>query len=136
MASLAGNTLVLSIGDGGTPEVFFSLGGVTLTSLSLQNRIVPADTLGSGVWRTLMNGVGPRTLSLSASGRFTGSAAEEHLRVAAYAGVARNFRVVLGTGNKFSGLFLVSAYERSGEVQGAQTYNVTLQSAGLIGYGA
>lgn len=136
MTAQHGANVLLQVGNGGMPETFATLAGMRLTRLQFSNRAINADTLASGVWRTLLYGVGPRQLSIAVAGRFENSVAEDALRGYALAGNVRNYRVLFGNGAAISGPFLVTAYAREGRVDDAETYQITLESAGEVEYSA
>ena len=136
MTAQKGSLLVIKAGNAGTPETFSIIGGLRVTQLTLNNQPMDSTHLESGVWRTLMTNAGARSLLLTGSGIFTDSASEEILRSSAFAGIMRNYELAFGNGDKVSGAFLLTQYERAGEVDGEETYTLSLESAGAITFTA
>ena len=135
MTSYAGETMMLSIGDGASPtEHFSAIGGLTLSELSLRQDAMVSSVVGGSSWQALQTPAGVRSLRIGAQGRFTDSAAESLLRAAAVDGLTHNNKLTLGNGDMISGSFVVSAYGRKGELGQAEWMSVTLQSAGDIAF--
>lgn len=129
-----GSSLLLKVGNGGTPESFATLGGMRITRMVVNNRVVDAGHLGSGAWKNALAGAGQRSVSIGAEGAFSDLASEELLRGYAFAASANNYQVTFGNGDTLSGSFIVEQYERSGDVQEEERYRVTLQSAGAMSF--
>jgi TP901-1 family phage major tail protein len=119
-----------------TAGSYQTVGGLRTNTLTVNNRAVDTSNKSSGEWRQLLANAGIRSLTLSAAGVFDDSTAEETLRAAAFAGTALNTQMTFGNGDSLTGNFLVSQYERLGEFDGAETYAVTLESAGAITFTA
>lgn len=134
MARQDGTYMILKVGDGGDPEEFTTLGGLTLTRLALDNGAVEIPRVDGGAWRQALSGAGRRRLRLSAQGEFENSAAEETLRGYAFGNVAHNYELHFANGDAASGAFQVAAYEREGGYGEPERYSVTLESAGEVDF--
>ena len=98
----------------------------------LNNQLLDNSNLESGNWRQYMSEAGIRSLLISGSGVFTDSASEELFRTYAFGAATRNYQFCFANGDYVTGPFQVSAYERSGNHDGAEVYALTLESAGNI----
>ena len=75
MAIENGSAFLLKIGDGAAPPAYATVAGLRTTQLSVNGEAVNVTTKDSGGWRELLSGAGVRSVSVSAAGIFTGSAA-------------------------------------------------------------
>lgn len=133
MAAQKGSLVLLKVGNGATPtELFTSIGGLRTTSFTHNNQSVDATNRESGAWRALLDGAGMRSISISGSGVFTDSAAEEAVRGFALSNSVRNYELTFGNGDKLTGPFQITAYQRAGSYSDAETYSLTLASAGQV----
>jgi TP901-1 family phage major tail protein len=133
MTAYDGSLVLLKIGNGASPvEAFTTLGGLSTTQMEHRNQALDASHLGSGAWRKSLTAAGMQHLTVSGTGRFNDSAAEESLRSAALSNSARNFELLFGNGDKVSGAFQIISYERSGDLGSAESYSLTLTSSGPL----
>lgn len=133
MTAQKGSLVLLKVGDGGTPtETFTTVGGLRTTSFTHNNQTVDATNKDSGAWRELLEGAGVRSISISGSGVFTDSAAEETVRGYAVNNSIQNYELTFGNGDKLSGAFQITSYQRAGTYNDAETYSITLASAGAV----
>jgi TP901-1 family phage major tail protein len=137
MTAMKGSLVLLKAGDGATPtEAFTTLGGLQVTRMVVQNRPVASDTLESGAWRSLAGGAGLKQALIEGHGIFTNAASEDIVRANALAGSVNNYKLAFPNGSIVSGAFIVAAYAREGDVEQAEAYAITLESAGAISYSA
>jgi len=132
MTAYKGSDFLLKIGDGGAPEIFTTVGGMRTTRFVLDNQIIDCTNKDSGRWRGLLEGAGISTITITGSGIFTDSAAEEATRTNAFDNLIKNYQICFGNGNILEGMFQISSYERAGEYNGEETYSITLESASAI----
>jgi TP901-1 family phage major tail protein len=132
MTAQKGSLMLLKIGNGGTPETFATIGGMRVTELIHENQLMQASDLESGAWRKLLTGAGLRAITISGDGIFTDSAAEETLRSTAMSHATRNYQLTFGNGDSMIGAFQVASYKRRGMHDDAESYSITLASAGEI----
>jgi len=133
MTTQDGADIVIKIGDGQTPENFTLVGGLRVVQMALSNPLLSASNRATGAWRQLQD-AGVRSLSIQASGIFTDSQAEELVRQHAFGGGLANYQFVFGNGDHFEGAFCVAGYERGGNQDNAETYQLALESAGQIDF--
>lgn len=137
MVAQAGRKVVLKIGNAGSPtESFTAIGGVRLSQMEVEQSVHDTSHAGSGAWRSMLGGVGKRSVRLVADGVFEDSAAEEALRSVAFAGISRTMQLLFGNGDVVSGAFVVQRYVRGGEVGALEGFSVVLQSAGAVTFAA
>lgn len=133
MTAQKGSAVLLKIGNGGTPtEIFSAIGGMRVTQMTVSHALLDASTRASGVWRQAVGNTGTRSVTVSGTGIFTDSTAEETLRAVAFAGSARNFQLAFGNGDVLQCAFLVTHYERIGAYDDAENFAVTLESTGDV----
>lgn len=133
MTAQKGALLLLKVGDGGTPtETFTTVAGMRSTRMILNQQLVDSTHKQSGAWRALLAEAGIRSISLTGNGIFTDSAAEETVRAIAFAGLINNFRLQFGNGDMLEGAFQITSYERAGDYDGEENFQLTLESAGTI----
>lgn len=134
MAAQKGSAFLLRVGDGGSPEVFTTVGGLRLTDFTLDTPAVEADNLTTGGWQTLLSQAGIRGITVTGSGIFTDSASEERVRNCAFNGSVANYELAFGSNDAFRGAFLITSYVREGNYDEEETYTLRLASAGPITY--
>lgn len=137
MAAQSGDDVILKIGNSATPlEGFSEIGGVRLTSFTLNNNVIKQNSLVSGKWQKLNGNCGISSVAISVSGYFNDSASEETLRLAAFSASVKNFELHFGNGDKLSGAFLIEQYSRSGDFGSQEDFSIRLQSAGEVVFAA
>lgn len=132
MVAQKGSLMLIKIGDGQPTEQFATVGGLRISSMTLNHAVMDASCVGGGPWRQLLEGAGPCAMRLEGVGIFTDSAAEANLQACVFAGTVRNFRLYSGNGDYVQGPFMVSMYSRSGHVDSEEGYMMRLDSAGDI----
>lgn len=134
MAAQKGAALLLKINT--TSSTYVTIGGLRSTSITLNDEAVDVTNKDSSGNRTLLADGGVFSLSVSGSGVFTDTAAEETLRAAMNASTFKNFQVIVPDFGTYQGAFMVASLEYAGEFNGEVTYSVTLESSGAITYTA
>lgn len=135
MAAQKGLLFLLQIGDGGTPtEAFTSIASARETSFTHNNEVVDITAKDQNGWREILAGAGMKSVSVSISGVFKDTAAEELLRAAAVDGDVVNYRIISGNGDQWQGPFIITSYERGGSYNGEETFSATLENAGAVVY--
>jgi TP901-1 family phage major tail protein len=132
MAVEKGSAFLLKVGDGATPPAFATVAGMRTTQLSINGEAVVVTHKGSGGWRELLSGAGVRSVSVSAAGVFTGSAAETRVKNNALAGVIDDYRLSFESGEALTGRFLVTRLDYAGDFNGERSYTVSLESSGAV----
>lgn len=137
MAVGGGKDWLLQIGNGAGSESFTTIGGLRSTQLSFSAEGIDITNQGSAQWKTLLDGAGIRSMSVSGSGVFTDSATEAQFRTDALAQTIRNFKILnYETGDYFLGAFKITGFENSGEYNNELTWSVSLESSGAVTFTA
>ena len=132
MSAQKGSAFLLKVGDGGTPLGFATVAGLRTTQLSVNGEAVNVTSKDSGGWRELLGGAGVRSVSVSASGIFTGSAAELRVKANALGGLLDEYELSFESGERMRGRFLVTRLDYSGDYNGERNYAVSLESSGAV----
>ena len=132
MSAEKGSAFLLKIGNGASPPVFTTVAGMRTTQMSVNGEAVNVTTKDSGGWRELLSGAGVRSVSVSASGIFTGSAAELRLKANALGGTLDDYELSFESGERLRGRFLVARLDYSGDHNGERNYALSLESSGAV----
>jgi TP901-1 family phage major tail protein len=132
MGAEKGSAFLLKVGNGAEPPVFATVAGMRTTQMSVNGEAVNVTSKDSGGWRELLSGAGVRSVSVAASGIFTGSAAEVRVKTNALAGLVDDYELSFESGEKLSGRFLVTRLDYSGDYNGERNYALSLESSGPV----
>jgi TP901-1 family phage major tail protein len=132
MAAEKGSAFLLKIGDGASPPAFQTVAGMRTTQMSVNGEAVNVTSKDSGGWRELLSGAGVRSVSVAASGIFTGSAAEARVKANALAGLLDQYELSFESGERMRGRFLVMRLDYSGDYNGERNYALSLESSGPV----
>ena len=132
MAAERGSAFLLKIGDGSATPTFSTVAGLKTTQLSINGDAVVITNKGSGGWRELLSGAGVRSVSVGASGIFTGSAAETQMKSLALSGALESYQLSFESGEQMQGEFLVTRLEYAGDFNGERNYTIALESSGEV----
>lgn len=133
MADITGKSVLLYIGDGGSPEAFSLIAAGTSHSVTISSTTVEKNSKDSGGWREIFPDGAIRSVSMTMSGIFTETAAQEALRAVAMSATPKaNFRFNLGGTRRLTGQFQVTSYEHSGETEGFAQFTAQFESNGVI----
>jgi TP901-1 family phage major tail protein len=136
MPAEKGSAFLLKIGDGSATPVYSVIAGLRTTQATINGDPVVITHKGSGGWRELLSGAGIRSVSISGAGVFTNAASESRLRAKALAGELDDFEVAFEASDKMRGKFQVTKLEYSGDYNGERTYQLTLESSGVVSFSA
>ena len=131
MAAERGSAFLLKIGDG-EPASYVTVAGLKTTQLSINGDAVAITNKGSGGWRDLLSGAGVRSVSVAASGIFTGSSAEVQVRSLALTGALQAYELSFESGDRMRGDFVVTRLEYAGDFNGERNYTLALESSGEV----
>jgi len=132
MSAEKGSAFLLKVGDGGAPPVFATVAGMRTTQLSVNGEAVNITSKDSGGWRQLLSGAGVRSVSVSGSGIFTGSAAESRIKANALAGLLDDYELSFESGERMRGKFLLTRLDYAGDHNGERSYALSLESSGAV----
>ena len=132
MTAERGSAFLLKIGSGGVTPTYATVAGLKTTQLSINGDAVAITNKDSGGWRDLLSGAGVRSVSVAASGIFTGSAAEAQVRGLALGGGIESYELSFESGDRMRGDFLVTRLEYAGDYNGERNYTMALESSGEV----
>ncbi|MFA9200903.1 MAG: phage major tail protein, TP901-1 family [Cypionkella sp.] len=133
MPAQRGAAFLLRIGDGASPpNNHYAVAGLRTTQVSINSDTVVVTHKGSGGWRELLSGAGIRSVSVSASGIFLGSAEELIVRNHALGGTLEWYQLRFEDGSTLAGRFLIQRLDYAGDFNGERTYAVQLESSGPV----
>ena len=132
MPAEKGSAFLLKVGNGASPPTFSTVAGMRTTQMSVNGEAVNVTSKDSSGWRELLSGAGVRSVSLAASGIFTGSAAEARLRSNALGGLIDDYELSFESGERMRGRFLVTRLDYSGDYNGERNYALSLESSGEV----
>lgn len=134
MTAQKGSLFLLKVGDGGGSEIFTTVAGLQVTSLTLNNQAVENNNASSGSWRSFMAGAGIRSINISGSGLFTDDTSEESVRSNAFANSINNYQLSFANGDVLQGPFQIRSYGRAGNNDNPESVSLTLESAGEVSF--
>lgn len=138
MATQRGVDVLLKIGDGGSPtESFSNVGGARTVSFS--ETLQPVDTTSASSTnqeRELLGGAGIRSGTATFSGVFQDDAQDTSIETDFRARTQRNFQFVYPDFGTYEGPFMITNFTRGGTHDGEATFDLTLESAGVVAFTA
>jgi TP901-1 family phage major tail protein len=133
MTAQSGRNFLLRIGDGNGS--FVTVAGLRTRRLALNaDTIDITDAESAGRWRELLGGAGVRRASISATGIFKDRDSDSLLRQSFFDGVIRDFQIVMPDFGILNGPFQISNLDYRGEYAGEITFDISLDSAGVIAF--
>lgn len=132
----SGKDLLLLEGNGADPEVFAVVGGFTSNNFSINSETVDVTTKSSNGWRTLLNQGGISSISISGSGVVENDQAQKNLTSRVLTRQIHNYQIQVPGVGDFTGPFAVASFSANGDHSGAETFDVSLESAGEITFTA
>ncbi len=136
MAAQRGKDLLIKL-DATGGGAFETVAGLRATRITFNAETVDATHVGSeGRWRELLAGAGVRNAAISGSGIFRDETTDELVRGVFFAGEIPNFQVIIPDFGTIEGPFQITSIEYAGEYNGEATYELSLASAGAIGFEA
>ena len=137
MSAQKGSELLIKIGDDASPEVFTALAGLRTKTAAINAETVDitnSDTVQK--WRELLPGAGVKSMAVSGSGVFLDAAVDQTLVTEVMAQTFRDFQIVIPGLGTFEGRFQITQWQFAGEHNAEVTYDISLESAGIIAYTA
>lgn len=133
MAAQRGKDLLLKLDDG--TGTFVTLAGLRTRALSLNAETVDiTHSESAGRWRELLEGAGVKRATLTGAGLFKDGASDTLTRQVFFDGLIRNWQIVLPDFGTITGLFQITKLDYRGEHAGEMTFDITLESAGALGF--
>ena len=134
MAAQKGKDLLLKVHDGTAFSTVAGLRSRTLAFNAQSVDVTHADSAGR--WRELLDGAGVKRASVSGSGVFKDAASDALVRQLFFSGALASCQVVIPDFGVVQGPFQITGIEYAGSYNGEATYELTLASAGVLGFTA
>jgi TP901-1 family phage major tail protein len=134
MAAQKGKDLLLKMHDGA--------GFVTVAGLRSRRIAFNAETVdvthaeSADRWRELLAGAGVRRASVSGRGLFRDAASDALVRQTFFDGALAACQVVVPDFGTIEGPFQIASFEFAGEHNGEVTFDLALESAGVLTFAA
>jgi len=134
MTAQKGKDLLIRIDDGA--------GFVTVAGLRARRLAFNAETIdathaeSSGQWRELLAGGGVKRASIAGRGLFKDAASDALMRQAFFDGAVKVFAIVIPDFGTAQGPFQIVSLAFAGEHNGEMTYDLALESAGVLTFTA
>ncbi|MEL6548786.1 MAG: phage major tail protein, TP901-1 family [Pseudomonadota bacterium] len=136
MAAQNGKDLLLKVDMNGTGS-YETVAGLRATRVSFNTEAVDVTSIeSSGGWRELLAGAGTKTVAITGSGVFKDEVTDARMREIFFAGENPGFQIIVPDFGTVEGPFQVTALEYAGSHDGEATYELSLASAGVIGFTA
>lgn len=134
MSAQKGRDLLMKVEDTPGSGTFSVVGGLRATSFSLNNELIDTTHKGSAGKRTLLEGAGIQSMSLSGSGLFEDDAPFAQVRSAAESNQHLKFQIIMpGSSDRtYEGTFMITRLDYSGDYNGEVAYSLALESSGAI----
>ena len=132
MAAQQGKALLMKIGDGASPEVFTTIGGMRSNTLTMNDEMVDVTNKDSSGARTILAQGGVNSITVAGSGVFTDDASETTLKGKFNVSALTNYQFLVPDFGTFTGAFMLTTLEYAGEYNGEVTYSFTFESSGAI----
>lgn len=130
MAAQHGKNFLLKLGSAASGT---TIAAMRTTRFAINSEMIDATNKSSvDLMRELIAGGGVKSVSVTAEGVLTGATQSATLLGYALDGSLNAFGIVFDNGDKIDGSFQITAFEASGEYNGAQTYSMTLESSGDV----
>lgn len=134
MVAQKGRDLLLKIDNGAG---FATVAGLRSKRLSFNAALVDVtDAESAGRWRELLGGAGVQRAALSGSGIFKDQASDALVRSLFFAGTIAGWQVVIPDFGTVTGPFQIASLEYSGAHDGEVLFEIALESAGALTFGA
>lgn len=134
MVAQAGRDLLLKVENGAS---WLTVAGLRSKRLAFNTETVDiTDAESAGRWRELLGGTGIQRASLTGGGLFKDQASDAMVRSTFFAGAILNWQVLIPSFGTISGPFQITALEYSGEHNGEVRFELALESAGQLSFGA
>ena len=132
MGAQNGKDLLIKVdmtGDG----LFETIAGLRATRVSFNAESVDVTSLESqGGWRELLFGAGVKSAAISGAGVFKDAGTDERARQLFFDGEVPDFQVIIPDFGIVEGPFQVTALEYAGSHDGEATYEMSMESAGVL----
>lgn len=136
MVAQRGRDLLVKM-DAGGAGTFTTVAGLRTKRLAFNSETVDVtDADSAGRWRELLAASGVQRASVSGAGIFKDAASDAAMRSAFFSGAIGRWQFLVPDFGTVEGLFQITALEYSGAHDGEVTFEVSLESAGAVGFAA
>ncbi|CAN5208900.1 phage major tail protein, TP901-1 family [soil metagenome] len=136
MTAQKGRDLLLKLDTDGA-GMFATVAGLRSHTLALNAQSVDVTHQESaGAWRELLAGAGVKTAAIRGGGLFRDAASDASIRSLFFAGTIRDWQVIIPDFGTVEGPFQISALEFGGRHDGEVSFELALESAGLLTFAA
>ena len=111
-----------------TTGVFATVAAMKTTTMTISNETVDVTSKGD-LQRELLENCGIQSVSIKAQGCISSADSYKKISYAANTGEILNVKINSSNGETYSGGFILSAFETSGEYNKEGLYSITLESA-------
>ena len=128
MSAQKGNSLLLKVGAvAGSPV---TVAGLRNTAIKLSNTMVDVTNKDSLGYRTLLQGAGEQSVTISADGTADSAAAFSTLQNNAFNNTISTYSLFFDNGDTLECPFQITSFEVSGAYNKEQLFTCTLESSG------
>ena len=132
MVAQKGKDLLLKVDDTGLGS-FVTMAGLRAKSLSFNAGTVDVThSESTSQWRELLAGAGIKTARITGSGVFKDAASDERARQLFFDGIIRDWQIIVPDFGTISGAFQITALEFSANHDGEVSFDLGLESAGVL----
>ncbi len=136
MGAQKGRDLLLKADATGAGS-FQTVAGLRSHSISFNAETVDVSHQESaGQWRELLAGAGLKSAAIRGSGIFKDAASDATIRGLFFDGTIRDWQVIIPDFGTVAGPFQIGALEIAGRHDGEVTFELSLESAGLLAFTA
>ncbi|MDB5555187.1 MAG: uncharacterized protein JWL86_5171 [Rhizobium sp.] len=134
MTAQKGKDLLLKIHNGSAYE---TVAGLRSRRIAFNAETVEiTDAESAGRWRELLDGAGVKRAAVSGSGIFKDQASDATVRTSFFNGTILNWQVLIPDFGAVTGPMQVTALEYFGQHNGEVMFDLALESAGQLAFGA
>jgi len=134
MAAQKGRDLLLKVDTTGS-GAFLTVAGLRSHTMALNAEPIDVTNADSTEnWRELLAGGGVRKASISGSGIFKDDTSDATIRSYFFGGTIRDWQIIVPDFGEIEGAFQITALQYAGEHNGELAFELSLESAGLLGF--
>ncbi|GAA2862132.1 TP901-1 family phage major tail protein [Aminobacter niigataensis] len=134
MVAQKGKDLLLKIDTNGLGS-FVTVAGLRSKRIAFNSETVDiTDAESAGRWRELLAGSGVQRAAVSGSGIFKDQQSDARIRTCFFGGEIVRWQLAVPDFGVVDGPFQITALEYTGNHDGEVTFEVALESAGVVGF--
>lgn len=134
MVAQKGKDLLLKIDSNGLGS-FVTIAGLRSKRIAFNSETVDiTDAESAGRWRELLAGSGVQRAAVSGSGIFKDQQSDARIRSCFFGGEILRWQLAVPDFGVVDGPFQITALEYTGNHDGEVTFEVALESAGVVGF--